>query len=57
MAGQDDYLYDGFSPSDKHLVQTEIWADLALKPHLPALKELLSRMPPRDQDVIDREHA
>ena len=57
MAGQDDYLYEGLSHSDKEWVTREIWADLALKKHISALKELLSRMPLPDQDAIDREHA
>ena len=56
MAGQDnDYLFEGFSRSDKIWVKEETWVDLAWKKHIPALKELLARMPPRDQGDIDRE--
>ena len=57
MAGQGDYLYDGFSHADKKWVTEEIWVDLAWKKHIPALKELLARMPPRDHGEIDHEHA
>ena len=55
MADQ-QHLYSGFSRSDKELVTREIWADLALKEHIPALKELLSKMPPPDRAAIDREN-
>ena len=58
MAGQDDdYLFEGFSRSDKIWLKEETWVDLAWKKHIPALKELLDRMPPRDQGDIDRERA
>ena len=53
MADQ-QHLYSGFSRSDKEWVTREIWADLALKEHIPALKELLSKMPPPDRAAIDR---
>ena len=58
MAGQDeDFLFEGFSRSDKIWLKEETWVDLAWKKHIPALKELLDRMPPRDQGDIDRERA
>ena len=38
-------------------MKEEQFVDLAWKEHLPALKELLARMPPRDQGDIDRERA
>ena len=58
MAEQDDdYLFEGFSRSDKIWVKEEQFVDLAWKEHLPALKELLARVPPRDQGDIDRERA
>ena len=57
MAGQDDYLYVGFSHADRRWVTEEIWVDLAWKKHVPALKEFLASRPPRDQGEIDREHA
>ena len=38
-------------------MKEEQFVDLAWKKHLPALKELLARVPPRDQGDIDRERA
>ena len=55
MAGQDDYLYDGFTDADKKWVTEEIWVDLAWEKHIPALKEHLARMPSRDHGEIDHE--
>ena len=48
------HLYSGFSRSDKEWVTRDIWADLTLKEHIPALKALLSKMPPPDRAAIDR---
>ena len=53
MADQ-KHLYNGFNCSDKKWVTRDIWADLTLREHIPALKEFLSNTTPPDWAAIDR---
>ena len=55
MAEQ-NYLYAVMSCTDKKWLTQDIWADLTLKKHIPALKKYLAKLPPVDRAAIDREN-
>ena len=55
MADQ-QHLYSVFTRRDKEWVTRDMWADVTLKKHIPALKAVLAKMPSPDRAAIDREN-
>ena len=53
MADQ-KHLLAGLNCADRKGVMSDIWADLALREHMPVLREFLSKSTPPDWAAIER---